>query len=216
MRKSHQPYHQAVQAAITAAAALICAAWAPQASAQAKCTMPNGVTITKNFGSCPLDAIEAFTLDGKPLPKPGDTDAARAIQEKTAAEKQQLKDRVTNAAIQEQQAVLEQWKKEAAEKKKIEAAEQEKRRQANADAIIRRGCATLGLASPQQCDTKIGIFASPAIVIKAHFLNFDPYEACKNVAWELRTKLLQGRSLPNWEVRIEYTPTGKTIAECPM
>ena len=216
MRKSFQPYYQAVQAAAAIATAITCAAWAPQASAQAKCTMPNGVIITKNFGSCPLDAIEAYTLDGKPLPKPGDTEAARAIQEKTAAEKQQLKDRVTNAAIQEQQAVLEQWKKEAAEKKKAEAAEQEKRRQANTDAIIYRGCATLGLASPQQCDTEVGIFSSSALVIKAHFLNFDPYNACKNTAWELRTKLLQGRSLPGWQVRIEYTPTGKTIAECPM
>ena len=146
-----------------------------------------------------------------PVPKPGDTEAARAIQEKTAAEKQQLKDRVTNAAIQEQQAVLEQWKKEAAEKKKAEAAEQEKRRQANTDAIIYRGCATLGLASPQQCDTEVGIFSSSALVIKAHFLNFDPYNACKNTAWELRTKLLQGRSL--WKKSLGETVDGDSYSK---
>ena len=191
-------------------------AWATPSAAQVKCTMPNGVTIIKNFGSCPHDAVAAYTLDDKPLPKPSETQEAKTAKERATTEQQALQDRLNAATKKEHEAILEQWKKEAAEKKKIEAAEQEKRRQANADAIIQRGCAALGLASPQQCDTKIGIFTSPAIVIKAHFLNFDPYEACKNVAWKLRTKLLQGRSLPNWEVRIEYTPTGKTIAECPM
>ena len=203
---------------IAAIAALLLSApaWAPQASAQAKCTMPNGVTITKNFGSCPMDAIEAYTLDGTPLPKPSETQEAKAAKERAAAEQQALQDRLNEASKKEHEAILEQWKKEAAEKKKAEAAEQEKRRQANTDAIIYRGCATLGLASPQQCDTEFGIFSSSALVIKAHFLNFDPYSACKNTAWKLRTKLLQGRSLPGWQVRIEYTPTGKTIAECPM
>ena len=38
------------------------------AAAQLACTMPNGVVITKNFGSCPADAIKIQAADGTLLP----------------------------------------------------------------------------------------------------------------------------------------------------
>lgn len=216
MQKSLTLYRRIARIITTAAATAICAAWAQNVAAQAKCTMPNGVTITKNFGNCPLDAVAAFTLDGRPLPKPSDTAEGKAAQERAAAEQKELQDRVTDAAMREQQAVLDQWKKEAAEKKRLESIEEEKRRQANVDAIIYRGCATLGLPSPQQCDTKVGILSTSSLTVKVHFLNFDPYDTCKTTAWTLRKKLLNERHLSNWQVRVEYTPTGKALAECPL
>lgn len=199
--------------AITAAAGCIAAA---PAAAQVKCTMPNGVTIVKNFGNCPHDAVAAYTLDGKELPPPSETPEAKAARERAAAQNQAIQERLNEAARKEHEAILEQWRKEAAEKKAREAEEANQRHQAATEAIIHRGCATLGLQTPQRCDTKIGFFSSPALILKVHYLNFDPHTACKEAAWLLRKELLGGRRHPDWDVRIEYTPTGKTIAECSL
>lgn len=49
-----------------AMAVLACAM--PLAQAQVRCTMPNGVTITQQLGSCPRGAVAAEGLDGKPVP----------------------------------------------------------------------------------------------------------------------------------------------------
>lgn len=70
---------------------LAVAASPTSAFAQLKCTMPNGVTITRQIGDCPADAVRIIGPDGKQLPvkkkpPPNPKPTAQATTRSTAPE----------------------------------------------------------------------------------------------------------------------------------
>lgn len=191
---------------ILGGAALLLAA---SATAQMKCTMPNGVTITKQLGECPHDAVAAFTLDGKPLQKPSETPEgkARAAQAQEAKQKKEEKQKAKEKAVVE--ANLKRMDEELAQLKKKRDADAEQRRQS----VREEGCKVLGLSRPR-CKTDFSWLDGSLIIISTHLLPYNIDTICQNYASVIRKTLLESRLGNGWTIRINYSPTGKTISEC--
>ena len=121
---------------------------AATATAQVKCTMPNGVTITKQLGECPHDAVAAFTLDGKLLPKPSETPEgqARAAQAQEAKQKREERQRAKENAVVD--ANLKKMDVELAELKKARDADAQQRK----ERVYAQACDVLGLPK-HRCKT---------------------------------------------------------------
>lgn len=191
---------------ILGGAALLLAA---SATAQVKCKMPNGVTITKQLGDCPHDAVAAFTLDGKPLPKPSETPEGRT----RAAQAQEAKKRKADGRkAKEDAANAERMKlldEEVAQLKKQRDIDAQKRRQRVRD----EACNVLRL--PQhRCETDYSWRYGDSVIISTHQLPADIDSICRNYASAIRKSLLESRLGSGWSIRINFSPTGKTISEC--
>lgn len=182
---------------------------ATAASAQVKCTMPNGVTITRQLGNCPHDAVAAFSLDGQPLAKPSETPEGQRALEQIKQHKDAQENAEQERIKAAHEAKLKEWQQESAEKKKLE----QKRLTDNHIALHGNSCHTLSLPR-HRCEVQTSSFQGNYVILKTHILEHDIDSSCKQAAGKLRDQLLNGRGAKDWQVRIVYTPTGATISEC--
>ena len=175
---------------------IIAAAAMTEAAAQIKCTMPNGVTVVRQLGSCPHDATAAFTIDGKPLEQ---------IQKQKLEQESAEQKRITAA----QEAKLKEWQKESADKK----AQAQKQKEADRAKLYSQSCSALKLPA-HRCEVDTSVFKGNFVILKTHLLERDIDTSCKLAAGQIRKELLDGRGSGGWQVRIIYSPTGATISEC--
>ncbi len=182
---------------------------AATATAQVKCTMPNGVTITKQLGECPHDAVAAFTLAGKPLPKPSETleGQARAAQEQEEKQKQQERQAAKENADVETN--LKKMDGELTQLKKQRDVDAQKR----SHRVHEEACSVLRLP-PHQCTTSYSLRYGNSVIIATHQLPANIDAICQSFASTIRKNLLENRLGNNWNIRINFSPTGKTISEC--
>ena len=182
---------------------------AASATAQMKCTMPNGVTITKQLGGCPHDAVAAFTLDGKPLQKPSETPEgkARAAQAQEAKRMQEDQQKAKEKAVVE--ANLKRMDEELSQQKKKSDADAQQRR----EVVYAQACAVLGFPK-HRCNTEFSWRHGSLINISTVLLPADIDAICQSYASAIRKSLLENRLGNGWTIRINFSPTGKTISEC--
>ena len=179
------------------------------AAAQVKCTMPNGVTITKQLGGCPHDATAAFKLDGTPLPKPSETKEGQRALEQIQKQRQEQESIEQKRIAAAHEAKLKEWQKESAAKKAQELRLKDEYRAR----LYSQSCSTLGLPA-HRCDVETSIFKGNFVILKTHLIEYDIDTSCKQAAGHLRKELLDGRGSGGWQIRIIYSPTGATISEC--
>jgi len=182
---------------------------AASACAQMKCKMPNGVTITKQLGECPHDAVAAFTLDGKLLPKPSETPEgqARVAQAQEAKQKREERQKAKENAVVD--ANLKKMDDELAELKKKRDADAQQRK----ERVYAQACDVLGLPK-HRCKTEYSWRHGSLIIVSTHLLPSNIDAICQNYANTVRRNLLDSRLGNGWTIRINFSPTDKVIAEC--
>lgn len=188
---------------------IIAAAAMTEAAAQIKCTMPNGVTVVRQLGSCPHDATAAFTIDGKPLPKPSETVEGRRALEQIQKQKLEQESAEQKRITAAQEAKLKEWQKESADKK----AQAQKQKEADRAKLYSQSCSALKLPA-HRCEVDTSVFKGNFVILKTHLLERDIDTSCKLAAGQIRKELLDGRGSGGWQIRIIYSPTGATISEC--
>ena len=185
---------------------------ATAANAQVKCKMPNGVVVTRSMGSCPIDAVEAYDMDGKLLPKPSQTPEAQ----RANAQIEQRRKQQESAEQARINAELDARRKQMQDHVQQQKAQQDKQKLAIFETMNLKSCRALML-EPFQCKTDPSVFRGNFVVISTHLLTADVHTACRSFAASLRKTLLDGKSSAgSWAIRIMYSPTGATISECPI
>lgn len=180
--------------------------------AQVKCKMPNGVVVTRSMGSCPIDALEAYTLDGQPLPKPSESPQAQAAKQ----EKEQLRAQRESAERARMKAELDAKLKEQQEEARQKRAQAAARKLARFEAINTQACYAL-VMQPFECTTEASALRGNFVVVSTHLLTRDLHANCRRYAYAIRKQLLEDEpGASNWSVRIKYSPTGATVSECPI
>lgn len=196
---------------ILGGAALLLAA---SATAQVKCKMPNGVTITKQLGGCPLDATAAYTLDGKALPKPSETAEGQRrlaeIEEKRLKTERARQDK--NMAAMD--AKLKEWQQEAREKRAKEN-EQKVQQRLDESERLHNICNTVLKNKFPRCEVETSIFRGNYIVVTTHVLPGTELASCKRLGQVAREHAGNGVVLSNnWSIRILSPYAVRPLAEC--
>lgn len=183
--------------------------WGVQA--QVKCVMPNGMTITKQLGSCPHDAKAAYTLDGQPLANPKDTKEGQAATAQIQASKQEQARQQKAKEDAEISARMKQWDEENKQQKARHDAAKQKR----SERVIYEACSVLKLPD-HRCKIDVSLFKGNSVNVSTHLLPTNIDAVCQAQASQIRKQLLESRLGSGWTMRIKYSPTGAVIAECPI